>query len=151
MILLLVLLNAGIVCGYAATQYGWMVENIGAMQVFMGHWIAKNIPPDALIAINDVGALTYFGEREIIDTVGLTTPDIIPYLQTEGHSKDENVLRYLREREPDYLIVFPNWYPKLVMRHDLFEPIYTHTYTRGRSVALGGRAMTVYRCHWPRE
>ncbi len=149
--LLLALLNAGVVLVYASLRYGWMVENINAMQVFMGHWIAENIPPDALIAINDVGALTYFGRRPIIDTVGLTTPDIIPYLKRAGHTRDENLLWYLRERQPQYLIVYPNWYPELVTRADLFEPIYTHTYTGGHNVTLGGEVMIVYRCHWSQE
>lgn len=151
-VVLLALLNAVVVLTYASVQYGWMVENINAMQVFMGHWIADNIPTEALVAINDVGAPTYFGNREIIDTVGLTTPDIIPYLKTPEYTKDENLMRYLQERQPDYLIVYPNWYPKLVEKHaDLFEPIYTHTYTGSHNVTLGGEAMVVYRCHWPQE
>jgi arabinofuranosyltransferase len=121
------------------------------MQIFMGHWVAENIEPDALIAINDVGALTYFGNREIIDTVGLTTPDIIPYLKRPGYTKDEKLLYYLEERRPEYLIIFPNWYPRLAERADLFEPVYTHRYTGGRNVTLGGDVMVVYRCHWLQE
>jgi len=150
-LLLLALLNAGIVSVYASNKYGWMVENINAMQIYMGHWIAENIPPDALIAINDVGALTYFGNREIIDTVGLTTPEIIPYLKRTGYTKDENLLRYLQERQPEYLIIFPNWYPRLIERTNLFESIYTHTYAGSHNVTLGGAVMTVYRCNWSQE
>jgi arabinofuranosyltransferase len=150
-ILLLALLNTGTVGVYASIKYGWMVENINGMQIFMGHWVAENIEPDALIAINDVGALTYFGNREIIDTVGLTTPDIIPYLKRPGYTKDERILYYLEEHRPEYLIIFPNWYPRLAERADLFEPVYTHRYTGGCNVTLGGNIMVVYRCHWLQE
>ena len=143
----LVVSNAALVLTYASQRYGWMVDNIEGMQVFMGHWIRQNIPEDAVIAINDVGAITYFGNREIIDTVGLTTPEILPYLKDPDRSRDDNVLRYLRLRRPDYLIVFPNWYPELTQRSDLFEPVFTHTYTR-RNETLGGTSTVVYRCRW---
>ena len=142
--------NAALVLTYASQRYGWMVDNIKEMQVFMGHWVNQNIPEDALIAINDVGAITYFGNREIIDTVGLTTPEIIPYLRDRDHSRDDNVLRYLRLRRPDYLIVFPNWYPELTRRSDFFESVFTHTYTR-KNVTLGGVTTVVFRCRWEAE
>jgi arabinofuranosyltransferase len=151
-VLLLALLNAAVVGVYASAKYGWMVENINAMHVYMGHWIAENTPPDALIAMNDVGAMTYFGNREIIDTVGLTTPDIIPYLKEPSQARHESLLRYLQERQPDYLALFPRNYPNLVARTDLFEPVYTHVYTGGNDVTIGGGdVLIVYRCHWPGE
>jgi arabinofuranosyltransferase len=137
-VLLLALLNAGVVGVYASVKYGWMVENINTMHVYMGHWIAENIPPDAVIAINDVGAMTYFGQRRIIDTVGLTTPNVIPYLKRAGYSRDDNLLRYLQEHQPGYLVIFPQNYPELLAHTDLFEPVYTHTYTGGHNVTIGG-------------
>lgn len=151
LILVLAIVNAGIVAVKASVRYSWMVENINTMQVSLGHWIAENIPTDALIAINDIGAITYISNRQIIDTVGLATPDIIPYLKREGYTRDENLLLYLQEHKPDYLIVFPKWYPRLLEHTDLFEPIYTHHYTGDRIVCLGDKVMVVYRCHWPEE
>ena len=62
-----------------AQAYGWGVQNINAMQVRLGQWVAAETPPDALIALNDLGALTYFGERRVIDLIGLATPEILPY------------------------------------------------------------------------
>ena len=44
-----------------AQAYGWGVQNINAMQVRLEQWVASRTPPDALIALNDLGALTYFG------------------------------------------------------------------------------------------
>ena len=33
----------------AATRYGWAVQNIEAMQVHLGHWVARHTPPTARI------------------------------------------------------------------------------------------------------
>jgi len=63
-ILLLAAANAALVMVYASHQYGWMVDNIEGMQVFMGHWINRTLPENSLIAINDVGAIAYYGDRE---------------------------------------------------------------------------------------
>ena len=62
-----------------ADAYAWGVQNINAMQVALGRWVAARTPPDTLIALNDVGALSYFGQRRVIDLVGL------------GHARDPAV------------------------------------------------------------
>ncbi len=63
----------------AATRYGWAVQNIEAMQGHLGRWVAANTPPDARLALNDVGAIGYLSRREVVDVMGLVTPAITPY------------------------------------------------------------------------
>jgi hypothetical protein len=81
-------------CPAEADAYAWGVQNINAMQVTLGRWVAARRPPDTLIALNDVGALAYFGQRRVIDLVGLATPEILPY-RRQGPTA---VLRYLDAR-----------------------------------------------------
>ena len=45
--------------------------------------------------------------REVVDLMGLVTPAIIPY-RRDGEA---GVLRYLERACPDYLIIFPAWFP----------------------------------------
>ena len=127
-----------------ARAYAWAVENINTMQVRLGHWVAANTPPDALIALNDIGALTYFGERRVIDLMGLATPEILPY-RREG---PEAVLRYLGRRCPEYLVIFPDWFPELAARADLFRP--ATEVTLAHNVVAGAATMTVYETAWRR-
>ena len=127
-----------------AQAYAWGVQNINAMQVRLGHWVAAETPPDALIALNDLGALSYFGERRVIDLVGLATPEILPY-RREGV---DGVLRYLGRRCPDYLVVFPAWFPELVRRTDLFRPL--KEVTLPHNVVAGAATMAVYETAWHR-
>jgi arabinofuranosyltransferase len=123
----------------AAERYGWAVQNINAMQVHLGHWVDINLPRNARLALNDIGAITYVSRREVIDLMGLVTPEILPY-RREG---EEGVIRYVRERCPDYVIVFPAWFPLMTARPDLLEPIYSvHL---DHNVVVGADEMVVYR------
>ena len=56
----------------------------------------------------DVGALGYFGQREIIDLAGLISPEVIPMIRNE-----KELASYLQARNVDYLMTFPDWYADL--------------------------------------
>ena len=90
------------------------------MQVHLGHWVARHTPPTARIGLNDIGAIAYFSRREVVDLMGLVTPAIIPF-RRDGEA---GVLRYLEHACPDYLIVFPAWFPVISEMADRFKPVY---------------------------
>ena len=128
----------------AATRYGWAVQNIEGMQGHLGRWVAANTPPDALLAVNDVGAIGYLSRREVVDVMGLVTPAILPY----RHDGEAGVLRYLERACPDYLIVFPRWFPRLIAMAERFTPIYR--VVLARNSAAGAEEMVVYETIWNR-
>jgi hypothetical protein len=123
----------------AAERYAWGVQNIEAMQVRLGQWVAANTPPRARLAVNDIGAIAWVSRREIIDLMGLVTPEILPYRR---HGED-GVIRYIGEVCPDYVIIFPTWFPRLAMRTDLLEPL--ERVRLERVEVSGGPEMVVYR------
>jgi hypothetical protein len=125
--------------GGAAERYAWGVQNINAMQVHLGRWVEAHVPPASRIALNDIGAIAYFSRRPVIDLMGLVTPDIIPY-RRQGES---GVLRYVTEHCPDYVIVFPAWFPEMTARADVLVPIYRVRLERNE--VAGGPEMVVYR------
>lgn len=129
--------------GPASGAYAWGVQNITAMQVHLGRWVAHHTPPGARLGVNDIGAISYFGGRPIVDLMGLVTPAIIPYRR-----EPDGVLRYLERACPDYLVIFPEWFPGLAARTDLFRPL-----TRVRlahNVVAGAAEMVVYETVWNR-
>ena len=67
----------------------------------------RNTPPTARIAVNDIGAIAYFSRREVIDLMGLVTPEIIPYPPGGRVGRDA----IPRGDCPDYVIIFPAWFP----------------------------------------
>jgi len=131
--------------GPASQAYAWGVQNIAAMQVTLGRWVAQQTAPGARLAVNDVGAISYFGERRVIDLMGLVTPEILPYRREGPHG----ILRYLERTCPDYLVIFPAWFPALAARSDLFRPV-----TRVRlahNLVSGADEMVVYETAWNRS
>ncbi len=128
----------------AATRYGWAVQNIEAMQVHLGRWVERHTPPTARLALNDVGAITYFSRREIVDVMGLVTPAIIPF-RREGET---GVLRYLEQACPDYLIVFPAWFPTISAMTDRFRPVYRVRLEHNH--VAGADELVVYEAIWSR-
>jgi len=123
----------------AAERYAWGVQNIEAMQVRLGRWVAANTPPGARLAVNDIGAIAWVSRREIIDLMGLVTPEILPY-RRRG---EEGIIRFIGEVCPDYVVIFPTWFPRLAARTDLLEPL--ERVRLERVEVAGGPEMVVYR------
>jgi arabinofuranosyltransferase len=123
----------------AAERYAWGVQNIETMQVSIGRWVQANTPPSSRLAVNDIGAIAYESRRQIIDLMGLVTPQILSY-RRQG---EEGVIRFVLESCPDYVIIFPTWFPRLAARVDLLEPI--HRVRLERVAVSGGPEMVVYR------
>ena len=118
-----------------ARLYARDVAIIETEMVAAARWISTQTPPESLVAAHDIGALGYFGEREILDLAGLVSPEVIPILRDEAALTD-----LLDRRHADYLMTFPGWYPALTLRA---EPVYT---TGGQfAPAAGHENMVVYR------
>ncbi len=129
-----------------ARLYAWNVDNINEMHVELGHWVAQNTPPDAILALNDIGAITYISEREIVDLAGLVTPEVIPLLRSPD--RDARLIDLMAQRDVAYVVIFPNWFPRLAARRDVLEPV--HQVVLERNTIAGGSKMIVYRAHWRR-
>lgn len=99
--------------GYGAYTYGQDVGLIETEMVASAKWAEKNIPPDALIAAHDIGALGFFDHHDLIDLAGLISPEVVPFIRDET-----KLTAYMDERQVEYLIVFSGkgWYLHLAER-----------------------------------
>ncbi|MBE9507550.1 MAG: hypothetical protein IMY86_05820 [Chloroflexi bacterium] len=127
-----------------ASQYAWNVDNINEMHVRLGHWVTENTPPDAILALNDIGAITYVSERQIVDLAGLVTPEVVPLLHAPDRAS--RLADFMAEQDVGYVIIFPNWFPDLAASSDLLEQVYQVT-LENRTIT-GGQMMVVYQAHW---
>jgi len=125
------------------------VDNILGMQVAIGEWLRRATRPQDVIAANDIGAIGYLSKRKIIDMVGLVTPEILPYVKglNINSLRDQRVLEFLKQKRPEYLVIFPNWYPTLPEHRDLFFPVFAVELKD--NIICGGDLMVVYKCRWP--
>jgi hypothetical protein len=123
--------------------YAASVRNIEQLQVAIGRWMHRWLPPDARIAVNDIGAAAFFSGHEIIDLEGLATPESLAYPRlTRG-------IGVVSATRPDFIAIFPFWYPDISNRSDLFEEV--HRITIEGNVVSAGDTMVVYRTPWTRE
>ena len=121
--------------GLGARSYGEDVAVIESEMVTAARWAKQNLPPEAVIAAHDIGALGYFDDHALIDLAGLVSPEAVPFLRDEAR-----LGAFLNERGADYLIAFPEFYPKLSLgREIVFD-------TEGRFAAkFGYKSMVIYR------
>jgi arabinofuranosyltransferase len=64
----------------------------------LGKWLKKNVPPDALLAVSDVGAIPYYSGLRTLDIHPQSLTD--PYIAKNGFSID-----YVADRDPDVIIL----------------------------------------------
>ena len=132
-ITLVLVLGVFLVLG-AMQAYTLDVAIINTEMVTAAKWIAINTPDDALIAAHDIGALGFYGERNVLDLAGLISPDVIPIIRDEYQ-----LAEHLDNEEVDYLMTFPGWYV------DLSKNAYLVFKTGGDySPLAGGENMSVY-------
>ncbi len=144
MVLLLAMAALSQLAGGAArgaATYAAEVRNINDLQIRTARWIAAHTSQDARVATNDIGAIAFFGRRHILDTEGLVSPEAIWPKRMHRH------LEFLEASRPDVLVIFPNWYPKLAARTDLFEEVARIT---AEKVIAGGESLVIYRTPWTR-
>ncbi len=79
-------------------------------------WLQENTEPDALIAAHDIGLITYFSGRKVLDLVGLTDPEVaMVYAATPppcrgGHAeRAQRLYDLLAERRPAIVYFHPDW------------------------------------------
>lgn len=93
---------------FGARAYAQEVAFIEREMVDTARWVRANLPPQAVIAAHDIGALGYFDTHPLVDLAGLISPEVIPILNDE-----QALAAYLDAQGVDYLIVLQGIYPTL--------------------------------------
>lgn len=123
-----------------AEQYAADVRIIDSELKATGQWIRDNTPRNALIGAHDIGAIGYFSERVLVDTAGLISPEVIPFIRD-----DAEVLAFLERKRVDYVVIFPSWYPQIAPSSKL-RPVYRSA--APWIVEAGGDNIVVYESMW---
>lgn len=91
----------------------------------VAEWIRNNTPPDAIIATHDIGALSFYSNRKIIDMVGLVNLEVIDHLNDKNFS--DFMKNYFIEKGVSYFAVFRNWF-EVVNQAPVYIPINEYEY-----------------------
>lgn len=95
-------------------------------QVATAHWIAAELPPTAVIATHDVGALAFYSGRRIVDMVGLVSPEMIANI-----GRTDKLLAFLQEQGVTHVAVLRSWY-----RIDNVNPLFVTDRLAPESMAV---------------
>lgn len=123
-------------------------ESTQRLYVEMPVWLHDNLDPNARLAVNDIGGIAYYAPRNLIDVMGLASPEIWPAI-SRGYGKPvpvERMKAYLREQKIEYVILSPRYYPDLTSDTKTFEPVrsWREGYEHGRTIS----PQVLYKVHW---
>jgi hypothetical protein len=134
-----------------ALFYARNVANVQESDVAIARWLAPRLPPAAVLAVNDIGAIKFLLPNRVIDLAGIATPEIrrrMTAAAARGVPWEQTVFAYLAERRPDYLVIFPSWFPNL-SSDPRFHPLASlHIQD---NLTMGGDEVVVYSTPWTRH
>lgn len=90
--------------------YGMNSKNIFDQQIAMGKYIEKNLPKDAIIGLNDAGAIPYFSGRRAFDILGMGTEGQACRYRHGTGSVFEGFENMEKQTLPDYFALYPRWW-----------------------------------------
>ena len=120
--------------------------NIHDQQVTAGRWIHDHLPENAVVALNDAGAITYYGGRRVVDLVGLVTNGPALWNRAGPGSLFEWLERLPARERPTHFAIFPSWYPYL--RHTSLVRRKIAQFTLGRNTISGSDVKEIFEADW---
>jgi hypothetical protein len=126
------------------------VGYVAAQPLQMARWLAANTPPDARVAVHDVGTMRYLGGRTTIDIVGLTTPGAAAYWRNGPGSVGE----FIERERPDYIASYGEGHGLglgYLQRTALYAETlaqYTVDLDPNNNVALAAATQGIYKPDW---
>ena len=108
---------------------------------------ANDISPDTLIAAGDIGVIGYVSNARILDTVGLISPESIPYYPLDPSAYVINYAiptQLILDQQPDYVIVLEVYVRRTLLESPEFREQY-QLLRQWDTDIYGSRALLVFR------
>jgi hypothetical protein len=100
-----------------AMRYARNVANVEDSDVKIARWLAGRVPPQAVLAVNDIGAIKFLLPNPVLDLAAIANPEIrqeVSRIMAEtGLPWAKAMAEAIVRRRPDYVVVFPKWLPAL--------------------------------------
>ena len=139
-------------------QFAWNVSNINDQHVDMARWLDRNIPADALILADDVGAIGFIANRPVLDILGVITPEVnvksmraFPQgtrgLFPRASMYSEEVAELIQRKKPDYIVIHLALHGSVIRNYVKLTEIYSNE-LRINSICSQSQ-MTAFKVTWP--
>jgi hypothetical protein len=93
----------------------------------VGQQLAASLPPDAVVAAPEIGALGYASNLRVLDTVGLVSPSALPYypLPAEQLVTDNAIpARLIDDHQPDAVVTLDAFASRSLLPDPIFAEHY---------------------------
>lgn len=125
------------------------VADVERSDVAAARWLAPRLPADALLAVQDIGALKYHLPNRVLDLAGIVTPELLPAIHGGDGYWEDRLLAFLAERRPDYLVLFPRSYPKISQPLPGFTVL--QTFEVPGNITMAGDRLVILATPWNRH
>jgi len=126
--------------------------NVDDGDVAVARWVVERVPAEATLAVCDVGALGWFAPNPLVDLAGIVTPAVAAEIararRDEGRDWPPVLYAFLERSRPDYVILFPKWFPLLEREPERYPPV-LRVGIRD-NITLAGDELVVYSTPWTR-
>jgi len=112
--------------------FAWNSRNIWEVDVEMGKWIDENLPEDATVMVFDAGAPRYYGNRYVLDSVGLNSSELIGKTLTQS----------AQYSQPQYLAYWDFGYAPIPLSEELVA------FSAPNNTILGHSHVKVWQINW---
>lgn len=136
---------------HGPARYAQCVANVEDSDVAAARWLAGRLPGEALLAVQDIGAVKFHLPNRVLDLTGIVNPEILPFLKSEDEDPvywERRLFAFLEQERPDYLLVFGKSYPMLTTATPGIEPV-AH-FTIRNNVTMAGDDLVLCTTPWTR-
>lgn len=126
--------------------------NVDDSDVAVARWVVERLPPEARLAVCDVGAMRWIAPNPIFDLAGIVSPEVAREVararREEGLDWPPVLARIVERERPDYVVVYPRWFALPERDPARFPP-----QLRVRipdNVTMAGDELVVYATPWTR-
>lgn len=134
-----------------AVRYARNVANVEDSDVKIALWLRDRVPPHALLAVNDIGAIKFLLPNPVLDLAGIANPEIrgevSQIMAATGLPWQNAMAEAIARRRPDYVVVFPKWLSGLE-GDPRFQPVVRLKVPD--NITMGGDEIVVYATAWTR-
>lgn len=138
-----------------ARHFSQNVANVHESDVKVARWLAVQVPAEAVLAVNDIGAIGYLLPNRLLDLAGIAHPEAQRYrveAAAAGRSPDTGTLEFLARNRPDYLVIFPQWFPELASGDGVGRDFrLLERFPISNNITMGGDELVVLATPWTRS
>ena len=116
-------------------------RNIYEQQIQMARFLDTEFEPGTRVAVNDLGAVTYYADIDVLDLVGIGSVEVVKAIRAGEWGKDD-ISELFEAHGTEFVIVYLNWFDDGKSLPDHLIPV--GRWTISNNVVCGGETVTFF-------